>query len=220
MVLWAAAAEAERSPACQSIAWQSMETSTAPRRADARRNRERLLAAAEQVVARDGAGASLEEIARLAGVGSATLHRHFSSRQAMLQELFHHRMDTLCLHATELAASDEAGTALITWLREVGQYIASTRGLAASMRADSGADDANVNGCYTMTASAGAVLLQRAQAAGEVRDDVTIDDLLSLVNAISQASEHDPDAPATVDRLLMLAVGGVRITAPRRRPRR
>ncbi len=146
----------------------------------------------------------------MAGVGSATLHRHFSSRQAMLQELFHHRMDTLCQHADELAASSEPGAALITWLREVGQYVASTRGLAASMRPATGGDDETTNSCYSMTAASGAVLLERARAAGEVRDDVSIDDLLSLVNAISLASEHDPDAAATVDRLLMLAVAGVR----------
>ncbi|MFC7643282.1 TetR/AcrR family transcriptional regulator [Streptosporangium lutulentum] len=74
-------------------------------RADARRNHDRILVAASAAIAQHGAEASLEEIARHAGVGSATLHRHFPSRQALLEAVFRDRVETLCAKASELAAA-------------------------------------------------------------------------------------------------------------------
>lgn len=78
-------------------------------RADARRNRDRILAAAGTAIAEHGAEASLEEIARHAGVGSATLHRHFPSRQALLEAVFRDRVEILCAKARDLAASPIPG---------------------------------------------------------------------------------------------------------------
>ena len=163
-------------------------------RADARRNRDRILAAAGAAVARDGADASLEEIARQAGVGSATLHRHFPSRRAR-----------------ELAGNAEPGPALVVWLRTVGAYVAATRGLAASLL--DGAREGNPpqgDACYAMVADAGGGLLRRAREAGAVRPGVSIGDLLALVNAISLAAEHGPGGTAEADRLLALAIDGIR----------
>src|SRR5690606_14249556 len=91
---------------------------TAPQRSDWQRNHERLLAAAAALVARDGAQVSLEEIARDAGVGSATLHRHFPSRQALLEEVFRDTVERLRRRARELAAGDPR-TGLVTWLEEL-----------------------------------------------------------------------------------------------------
>ena len=188
-----------------------LDATTPPLRADARRNRHRLLAAAELVVARDGANASLEEIARQAGVGSATLHRHFSSRQAMLEELFHKRVDVLCGHAEQLASSADPMASLLEWLRAVGQYVTSTRGFAESMRPpDDISCSSTANSCFARTAAAGSQLLDRAHAAGVVRADVNIAELLTLINAISLVSGNGADSAATVDRLLLLAVYGIR----------
>jgi AcrR family transcriptional regulator len=174
-------------------------------RADARRNYDRILAAAETEIARSGAGASLEEIARRAGVGSATLHRHFPSRQALLDAVFHERIEGICAQARELAEADDPGRALAEWLRALAAYGATTRGLAASMLAGGLAVPSN-SGCEKMLAHAGGELLDRAQAAGAVRSDVAIVDLLMLVNAVSLATEGFPGAAA---RLAALAIAGI-----------
>ncbi|MFG1651798.1 TetR/AcrR family transcriptional regulator [Micromonospora sp. NPDC049275] len=86
--------------------------------------------AATEATARDGAYASLEEIARSAGVGSATLHRHFPSRWSLLQAVFQTCVRNLAGRAEDLLAEPDALTALTTWLREVTVYATTTRGLA------------------------------------------------------------------------------------------
>jgi len=176
-----------------------------PRRADARRNYDQLVAAASAAFARDGAEASLEEIARQAGVGSATLHRHFPSRQALLSAVFHDRVEALCRQAHQLAAGAEPGPALTIWLRTVGASVASTRGLASSLLPS--AD----NACHRTVEEAGAELLTRAHSAGAVRPEVSITDLLTLVVAISLTVEHRPgDNGSEAERLLGLAIDGIR----------
>lgn len=182
-----------------------------PMRADARRNRDRILAAAEAAIARDGADASLEEIARRAGVGSATLHRHFPSRRALLEAVFHGRVEALCDRARGLAGDAEPGPALFAWLRAVGAYVADTRGLAASLL-DGARDGGPPRGdtCHAMVAGAGGDLLRRAWEADAVRPGVSIDDLLALVSAISLAAEQNPGGAAEADRLLALAIDGIR----------
>lgn len=187
-----------------------------PMRVDARRNHDRILAVAAQVIAEDGAGASLEEIARRAGVGSATLHRHFPSRQRLLEAVFRGKVETLCATAGDLAGDPDAGQALVTWLRAVATHAVSNRGLAASLIW--GAQDADPTlgaTCHTMIVDAGEDLLARARRARAVRSDVSIRDLLKLVNAISLAVEQEPDGAAQADRLLNLALTGVR---PAREP--
>ena len=174
-------------------------------RADARRNYDQILAAAEVEIARAGAGASLEEIARRAGVGSATLHRHFPSRQALLDAVFRDRIEVVCAQACEFAEADDPGQALVEWLRALAVYGATTRGLAASMLAGGLAVPAG-SGCEAMLTDAGGELLRRAQHAGAVRPDVSIVDLLTLVNAVSVATENSPD---DADRLASLALAGV-----------
>ncbi|GAB2597621.1 TetR family transcriptional regulator [Paractinoplanes abujensis] len=178
-------------------------------RADARRNYEQILAAAEAEVARAGAEASLEEIARRAGVGSATLHRHFPSRQALLEAVFHDRVAALSAQAHELAAAPgDIGQALTGWLRSLASYGAVTRGLAKSLLG--GVQNPTASTCEAMLVEAGEELLRPAQAAGAVRPEVTIIDLLTLVNAVSLATEGSPDADAEAARLVTLALDGVR----------
>jgi AcrR family transcriptional regulator len=181
-----------------------------PVRADARRNYDLILAAAEAEIARTGAEASLEKIARDAGVGSATLHRHFPSRQALLEAVFHDRVETLCAQARELGTATDSGRALTDWIRAVAVYGATTRGLAASLLTatrentvrDLGDGDA---ACEVMLRDAGDTLIRRAQDAGAVRPEVGIDDLLTMANAVSLATE---DA-ALAARLVTLAMDGI-----------
>ncbi|WP_250028989.1 TetR/AcrR family transcriptional regulator [Paractinoplanes maris] len=180
-------------------------------RSDARRNYDQILSAAEAEIARHGADASLEEIARRAGVGSATLHRHFPSRQALLEAVFHDRVEVLCARAGELAGHPEPGDALADWLRAVAVYGATTRGLARSLL-DGGRDPAPPAGssCEVMLVDAGSGLLRQAHDAGAVRPEVSIVDLLTLVNAVSLATEGSPGAATEATRLVDLALDGVR----------
>lgn len=175
-------------------------------RADARRNYDRIVIAAGELVAEQGADASLEEVARRAGIGSATLHRHFPTRQALLEAVFADRVQALCATADGLLAADDPGEALFTWLRAVGAHAVANRGLGASIMR--GADPSLGSTFHEMITSAGEALLARAGDA--VRPEITIGQLLKLVSAISLASEHEPDGPAEVDRLLKIAIDGVR----------
>ncbi|GLY13702.1 TetR family transcriptional regulator [Kineosporia sp. NBRC 101677] len=182
-----------------------------PRRADARRNYDQIVAAAEVEIARSGANASLEEIARKAGVGSATLHRHFPNRWALLDAVFHDRVEVLCRQADELADAADPGTALVDWLQAVAVYGATSRGLASAVltgisrsASPAGSD------CDVLLGEAAERLLQRAQAAGAVRSEVASCDLLILVNAVSLATETHPDAAGEAARLTALALTGIR----------
>jgi AcrR family transcriptional regulator len=176
-----------------------------PRRADGRRNRQRLLIAAEAVIARDGAGASLEEIARRAGVGSATLHRHFPGRRALLDAVFHEGVVRLCRRGEELADAADPREALATWLEELAVYSATTRGVATALLAGPDGHIAEEDTCHGLMLEAASGLVARASAAGVLRPDATTDDLLALANAISLASEGDPDGAR---RLLRLSLVG------------
>ncbi|WP_344487882.1 helix-turn-helix domain-containing protein [Nonomuraea monospora] len=171
------------------------------------------MAAAEAEIARHGADASLEEIARRAGVGSATLHRHFPSRQALLEAVFHDRVELLCARAREMHDRPDAGNALLEWLQAVAAYGATTRGLARSLL-DGGreAGPPRDSTCEAMLIEAGGELLRLAAETGAVRPDVSIIDLLTLVNAISLATEGSTGAAGEAARLLRLAVEGVRTT--------
>jgi AcrR family transcriptional regulator len=175
-----------------------------PPRSDRRRNHERLLAVATDLVACDGAQVSLEEIARRAGVGSATLHRHFPSRRALLEEIFHEGVARLCRRAGELSR-DDPGTGLVTWLEELTLYTTNTRGLAASLVSGPGGLPPE-DTCHGMLLDAANDLVTRAVEAGAVRSGVEAADLIVLTNAISLATEGDP---ATAGRLLRLALNGV-----------
>lgn len=178
-------------------------------RADARRNVEKIVAAAGPLVAEHGADASLEEVARRAGVGSATLHRHFPSRQALLEAVFKDRVETLCAKADALLAEPDPGQALSTWLRAVGAHAVANRGLGASLTPDPTGDQTLGETCHSLITTAGDALLSRARAADAVRPGITITQLLKLVGAIALATEHDPAGPTEADDLLTIALAGI-----------
>jgi predicted amidohydrolase len=120
-------------------------------------------------------------------------------------------VETLCVKARDLPADLGPGAALVTWLRAVGAHAASNRGLATSlMRGALDGDPTLGATCHTMIVNAGGELLARARQAHAVRPDVAITDLLKLVSAISSAAEQEPDGVAEADRLLTLAIEGVR----------
>jgi AcrR family transcriptional regulator len=185
-----------------------------PLRADARRNRELIIAAAEDLFLRDGADASLEEIARRAGVGSATLHRHFPTRRSLLETVYSDHVQELCDAAQSLAAQHDPAEALTAWLRLVDARATVNNGLAAAISAgQDGGTPGSLQSCHAMIAAAGGALLERAINAGAVRPDVDIRDLLGLVNALARAADRHGRAAADENRLLMLALTGI-VTRP------
>lgn len=185
-----------------------MARATGGRRADAQRNYDRLVAAANDVIAEQGAGASLEEIARRAGVGSATLHRHFRTRPALLEAVFSERVDRLCAMAHDLLAEPDAGRALVSWLRAVVAHAAATRGMGAALMAVATGAEVG-SSAHDAIRSAGEALLARAQRERVARLDVAITDLLQLVHAIANASENGPEPAEQAERLLAIVVNGV-----------
>lgn len=176
-------------------------------RADARRSRERIVQAAGIAFQQSGVDASLEAIAKDAGVGSATLHRHFRSRRELAEAVFQERTEAVAAVADRLQAEQEPGPALFLWLRAALEYTVANRGLVMTLLPPSN-EDAHTAVCgYQTLAAAADSLLRAAQAAGEVRADVTVADVLALVNAMSLLAERD--ATADVRHLLGLAITGI-----------
>lgn len=183
---------------------------TEHRRADARRNHARVLAVAEREVAAHGAGASLEQIARTAGVGSATVRRHFPTRRALLEAVAKTRIEALGARARELTGHDDGRAALLEWLGEVVAYCVAARGLAAALAYDDG-DPGPVteNSCSAALERAAGPLLSRAVREGTVTPEVTVGDLVTLIVGIVLATEQHADPGARADRLFRLAVAGL-----------
>ncbi|MEV0564843.1 helix-turn-helix domain-containing protein [Dactylosporangium sp. NPDC050588] len=177
-------------------------------RADARRNYERLLAEAEVAFRERGTEASLEEIARRAGVSIGTLYGHFPTRQALLEATLHESIDRLVATAEELLTHPSPGEALARWARATAAHMSAYRGLATSLL-NSLKDENNplYRACQQMTA-AGERLLDRARRVGLVRTEASAADMFALINAAAWAREQVPDEQG--DRLLAFMIDGLR----------
>jgi len=182
-----------------------------PLRADARRNYERLLTAAAEAFAEHGADdASLEEIARRAGVGIGTLYRHFPTRQALLEAVYRDQVQAVRVRAEELLASEEPGAALADWLRVLVAFSSTKRSLTSALLESFGKDSELLSSCSAVICGAAEILLARAQEAGVVRADADARDLIRLVHAVNIAAHHTPADPGQSDRLLGLILDGLR----------
>ncbi|WP_033222864.1 TetR/AcrR family transcriptional regulator [Kitasatospora phosalacinea] len=179
------------------------ETARRRPRADALRNRERLLAEADAVFRAEGTGASLEGVARRAGVATGTLYGHFPTRAALIAALLEARNRELFEYGDGLAEHPDPARALADWIRAVVRHAAAYQGLAAALAARSGELQ---DSCHRLTAI-GERLVDRARAAGALRGDTTGADVFTLMNAAAWAREHD--TPAQADRLLDLALAGM-----------
>jgi AcrR family transcriptional regulator len=180
-----------------------------PKRADARRNYEKLLAAAGDAFAEDGTDASLEDIARRAQVGIGTLYRHFPTRQALLEAVYIGEVEEMSRAAADLADL-EPWDALVTWLHQFVRDAATKRALADEMMATMDQDDEVFVACRTAITAAGDMLLQRAQEAGVVRPDTNFTDVGRMVAGIAAIRTADP---GQIDRILDVALDGLRYTA-------
>jgi AcrR family transcriptional regulator len=179
---------------------------TTAQRADARRNYEKLVAAARDAFATDGASASLEDIARRAEVGIGTLYRHFPRRQDLFQSVYSSEVEALCQSAQEVAELPP-WDALVSWLHQFIRYIATKRAIAEELIASIGRDsELFQNGRATIYAAGGG-LLERAQIAGAARTDTSIDDVMRLISGITMIHFAEP---GQLDRVLALALDGLR----------
>ena len=180
-----------------------------PRRADARRNYEKLLTAAREGFAEGGEATSLESIAERAGVGIGTLYRNFPNRQALVEALYATEVEEVSRVAAELDGSDP-WEALNTWLERVIAYVATKQVLVAELVNYLDKDAQFFATCRGTLYDAGEPLLRRAQEAGAVRDDVEIGEVIQLVVGIAKIPNADR---AQTERLMRVALDGLRYQA-------
>jgi AcrR family transcriptional regulator len=178
-------------------------------RADARRNYERLLITARVAFAEHGADASLDDIARRAGVGPGTLYRHFPTRDALLEAVIHDWIEALRAEATELLTAPSPVEALRTWFRTVIGTVGTYRGLAAALMSSMHNEASELHASCEAMQSGMLALLARAQQSGQIRADAQASDVLLLINAITLASEQPGTDDTQVDRLLSLVMDGL-----------
>ncbi|WP_067466734.1 TetR/AcrR family transcriptional regulator [Actinomadura macra] len=171
-------------------------------RADARRNRALLLAAAGDVFGERGPDAPLDEIARRAGVGNATMYRHFPTRRDLLVAVYAGEVTALTNEGRDLLATDPPADALFAWLRTFIAHVATKTDLARAIPQDE--RSALFDDWHTAMHETASALLARAQDAGEVRPDLNETDLVTLANGIALAAKDVPQ----IDRLLHLVRKG------------
>jgi AcrR family transcriptional regulator len=183
-----------------------------PKRADARRNYEKLLAAAGEAFAENGTAASLEDIARRADVGIGTLYRHFATRQDLLEAVYIDEVEEMSRAAADLTDL-EPWDALVTWLHQFVRYAATKRALADEMMATIDQDAEVFVACRAAITEAGTMLLRRAQEAGVVRPDTNFTDVGRMVGGIAGIRTADS---GQIERILDVALDGLRYTVPAR----
>ncbi|MEK8227106.1 helix-turn-helix domain-containing protein [Oerskovia sp. M15] len=154
-------------------------------RADARKNYDRLLLIARDVVTEQGADASLRDIARRADVGLGTLYRHFPTREALLEALIRTNVDAATARAADLETSSTPEDALFAWLRDSVAITHEYRGVGTLLTAAIEDTESALHASCVALHDAGARLLERAQAAGAARADIDGTDLFALVAALA-----------------------------------
>jgi AcrR family transcriptional regulator len=177
-----------------------------PKRADARRNYEKILAAAREAFAEGGESTALEQIARRAEVGIGTLYRHFPTRQALLEALYVDEVEEVCRSAAQLEGADP-WDALSGWFERFIGYIATKQALAAELLNYVDRDAELFRASRAALFAAGGPLLERAQEAGVVRRDVGIADVIQMVIGIAKIPAADA---RQTEHMLRIALDGLR----------
>ncbi|SHG63043.1 TetR/AcrR family transcriptional regulator [Bradyrhizobium erythrophlei] len=179
-------------------------------RADAIRNRERVLEAAKAVFSAGGPDASLEAVARRAGVGIGTLYRHFPTREALFEAVYRREVQQLSELAESLKSEADPVDALRRWLRSNVEFVATKKGMSAALAlAVQSSSELTAFSFERLTKAVGA-LLDRAVAAGEIRSDISPEDILRAL--VGMCYLHDqPGWQKSVVRLLDVFVDGLRL---------
>ena len=173
-----------------------------PQRADARRNFDALLAAARDAFAENGTEASLEDIARRAGVGIGTLYRNFPTRDDLFKSVYVEEIDQLSAVAVAVAELPP-WEALAAWLRRFVDYAATKRAISEALNRET----EMFRTCRATMYAAGEPLFVRAREAGEVRPDASFDDVLRMLSGLTSAGFVDD---AQRERVLTWALDGIR----------
>ncbi len=180
-------------------------------RADARRNYDKLLAAAWAAFAERGSDdVSLEEIARRAGVGIGTLYRHFPNRQCLLEAVYRDQVVALGGRAAKLLAAESPADALAEWLRELVVFSSTKRSLTRELLATLETESSFLPVCKTVIGQSTSALLERAQQTGDARADITGPDLIRLAQGMIMATDQAPGSSGELDRMLSVIVAGLR----------
>jgi AcrR family transcriptional regulator len=193
------------SPAMSATESQQPSLSRRPKRADARRNYDQLIAAAREAFTERDRSASLEDIAGRAGVGIGTLYRHFPTRGDLIEAVYVEEVEALCRSADDLRSA-EPWDALVGWLRRFVAYVATKQALAEELFA-ANRDVEVFKSCRAAFYGAGESLVKRAQDAGAVRPDISIDEVMQMVGGIAKIQAADA---AGIDRILSVALDGLR----------
>jgi AcrR family transcriptional regulator len=179
-------------------------------RADALRNRERVLEAAKTVFSSGGADASLEAVARCAGVGIGTLYRHFPTRETLYEAVYRREVEQLGELAEQLKNEPEPVDALRRWLSCNVEFVATKKGMSAALALAAQASPELRSYSFDRLTRAASALLDRAVAAGAIRGDVSAEDLIRAL--VGMCYMHDqPGWQHTVLRLLDVFVDGLRL---------
>jgi AcrR family transcriptional regulator len=186
-----------------------------PLRADARRNREKVLAAARAVFAEQGVDAQMDDVARRADVGVGTVYRHFPTKDALLQALADELFETLAAHAREMLELDDPWEAFQRTMWFSGEKTAGDRAFAEILAASRNALPTDCPGKKDLTGTV-AVMMDRAIKAGTMRPDVVIEDIPLLMCGIGSASGMPHPSPDAWRRHLRIVLDGMRAEAASR----
>src|SRR4051794_40091252 len=177
-----------------------------PKRADARRNYDKVVTAARDAFGERGASTSLEEIARRAEVGIGTLYRNFPNRQALLEAVYAGEVENLCRSAAEFTAL-EPWEGFVAWVQALVGYMASKQALAHELFEYVDRNAPLFQSCRTLLFATAEPLLARAQEAGEVRPDTNVAEIIQLVGGISKIPAAEPEQ---IEHIIEIALDGLR----------
>lgn len=180
-------------------------------RADARRNRAALVAAARRALTTQGSAASLDGIARDAGVGIGTLYRHFPTRHALLEAVYAVELDAVVDNANDSLEHQTADVALREWVARYADFTARSRGMMETLRAGLAEGRIPSSTTHDRITAAIAPLLAAGAADGSLRDDVAAEDVTTLLLGTFLATATSP-TPSSTPRLLALVLDALRPT--------
>ena len=182
-----------------------------PKRADGRRNYDAILDAARVAFANRGTGASLEDIAKSAGVAIGTLYGHFPTRETLVEASVREQLDRLDQAAAALSEDEDedALRSLTAWMRLAVEHCSTYRGLASFLAGSTHTAGAPLHHTSVTMHKAAAPLLARAKAAGRIREDVSADELYAVITAAAWARENSPAGVDHSVRLLAFMTEGM-----------
>jgi len=178
-------------------------------RADAERNRDRVLEAAKEAFTRSGADASLDDIAKQAGVGAGTLYRHFPSREALIEAVYRTEVERLAAAERNFAETMAPMEALRAWMLLFVDYIATKKIIAPALNTLVGGHSKVFEASYNQIWEAIRALVKRAIKSGEIRKDLDPIDLLRALIGVSNVASS-PDWQQSARRLVDILVTGSR----------